>query len=76
VLACFIGECKAGVGRHAQNISPGELQTIFHWLYFHSLVNVTGVSLVKISVALFLLRLVPDRGYRIFVIGMIGMCLV
>jgi hypothetical protein len=75
VLACFIGECKAGVGRHIQYISPPELQTIYHWIYFHSLINMVGVSLVKISVALFLLRLVPGRWYNSFVIGIIGTCL-
>lgn len=76
VLVCFIGECKAGVGRHIQYISLGELQTIYHWVYFHSLINTVGVSLVKISIALFLLRLVPGRWYRNFIIGMIGKCLV
>jgi hypothetical protein len=33
-----------------------------------------GVSLVKISIALFLLRVVPGRWYRSFLIGIIGKC--
>jgi hypothetical protein len=35
-----------------------------------------GVSLVKISIALFLLRLAPGRWYKSFVIGTIGTRLV
>ena len=59
VFACFVGECKAGVGKHVKYISLPNYETIFHWIHFHSLTVMVGISLVKISIAFFLLRLVP-----------------
>lgn len=70
MFACFVGECKAGVGRHIQYISPANVETIYHWIYFHSLITVVGASLVKISIALFLLRFVLGKWYQRFLWAM------
>jgi hypothetical protein len=72
VLVCFISECQAGIGQHIQYISLPNVETIYHWIYFHSLIIMVGVRLVKISIALFLLRLVPGKWYKRFLIGIIG----
>ncbi|KXT12387.1 hypothetical protein AC579_1709 [Pseudocercospora musae] len=58
-FACFVGESHHGVGRHVQCISPSDYQEFAKWQWPHSLVVMWGVILVKISIALFLMRLVP-----------------
>ncbi|KAH6711072.1 hypothetical protein BKA61DRAFT_695010 [Leptodontidium sp. MPI-SDFR-AT-0119] len=65
VFACFVGEVYNGVGHHI--IHPKLLEnmmTIFHWSWFHGWVNVIGISSVKISIGLFLLRLVQGKWYK------------
>jgi hypothetical protein len=76
VFACFVGECKAGIGRHIQFISPSNLETIYHWLYFHSIIVTVGISLVKISVGLLLLRLMPGKWYQRFLWAMMSKCII
>lgn len=44
---------------------------IYHWEFFHSLLVMTGISLVKISIAFFLFRLVNERWYKHFLTGMV-----
>ncbi|KAI5358157.1 hypothetical protein Slin15195_G064840 [Septoria linicola] len=58
---CFVGETKDANanGRHIQCITPDEYQLFAKWQYVHSLVVMWGVILVKISIALFLMRLAP-----------------
>lgn len=66
VFACFVGEVYNGVGHHI--IHPKLLEnmmTIFHWSWFHGWVNVIGISSVKISIGLFLLRLVQGKWYKV-----------
>jgi len=70
VLICFIGETNHGVGMHTFSITPDEFVKMLHWQFFHSLIVTLGISLVKISVACFLLRLVPGKAYRWFLYGM------
>src|SRR5277367_5764026 len=55
VLVCFVYETKSGIGRDIQDIGPSEFQTLLHWQFYHSIMNMVGVSLVKISIGLFLL---------------------
>lgn len=71
VLICFIGETSHGIGMHLASIKPAELVKMLHWQYFHSLIVTVGISLIKLSVATFLLRLVPGKGYKIFLYCMI-----
>ncbi|CAL3967960.1 unnamed protein product [Diplocarpon coronariae] len=66
VFACYIGECANGKGMHTASLRPREIVMILHWQYFHSVIVTVGISLVKLSVAFFLLRLVPAKSYRIF----------
>lgn len=42
-----------------------------HWRYFHSLIIMVGISLVKISIACFLRRFVPNKNYQRFLLGSI-----
>ncbi|KXS97313.1 hypothetical protein AC578_10745 [Pseudocercospora eumusae] len=58
-FVCFVGESHHGVGRHLKCISPAAYQAFAKWQWAHSLVVMWGVILVKISIALFLMRLVP-----------------
>ena len=68
VLACFIGEVHNGVGHHITHPKLLEnMMTIFHWSWFHGWVNVIGISSVKISIGLFLLRLVQGKWYNVIV---------
>jgi len=71
VLICFVGETKLGVGRRSRDISTQALSKIDHWMFFHSLMVTIGISLVKISIAFFLLRLVQAKAYKRFLVGMI-----
>ncbi|KUJ14205.1 uncharacterized protein LY89DRAFT_131990 [Mollisia scopiformis] len=57
---------------HMSAIKPAELVKMLHWQYFHSLIVTVGISLIKLSVATFLLRLVPGKGYKIFLYCMIA----
>lgn len=58
---------------HALSIRPDELVRMLHWQFFHSLIVTVGISLIKLSVAFFLLRLVPGKTYKIFLYCIIGM---
>ncbi|EMC99556.1 hypothetical protein BAUCODRAFT_64029, partial [Baudoinia panamericana UAMH 10762] len=63
---CFIGESNWGLGRHAECIAPSDLEMFFKWQFYHSLWVMFGVVLVKISVALFLMRLAPRDLWKRF----------
>ncbi|KAE9370760.1 hypothetical protein N431DRAFT_40454 [Stipitochalara longipes BDJ] len=71
VFVCFIGETQHGVGMHTASITAEEFVKLLHWQFFHSLTVTLGISLIKISVAFFLLRLVPSKAYKWFLYGMI-----
>lgn len=57
---------------HTKDITYPELIKMLHWQFFHSLTVTLGISLIKLSVAFFLLRLVPGKAYKWFLYGMIG----
>lgn len=42
-----------------------------HWRFFHSLIIMVGISLVKISIACFLRRFVVGKNYKRFLVGSI-----
>lgn len=55
----FVYETKYAVGKHLQCIPQDDYEVFARWQYFHSLWVMIGVALVKISIAFFLMRLVP-----------------
>jgi hypothetical protein len=57
---------------HMASITPDMMVKMLHWQFFHSLIVTIGISLVKLSVAFFLLRLVPGKKYKMFLYGMIS----
>jgi FtsH-binding integral membrane protein len=57
---------------HNRDISKEQMVVIQHWTFYHNIFVTLGISLVKISVACFLVRLVPQKAYKIFLYCMIG----
>ena len=72
-LVCFIGECNAGMGRHAYYLKPENQSEIAHWQFYHSIVVMLGISFVKLSIGCVLLRFVSSKAYKRTIWGMIGM---
>jgi hypothetical protein len=60
-FVCFVGEINDAhsSGRHVACIATSNLEKFGRWQFVHSIIVMWGVVLVKISIALFLLRLVP-----------------
>ncbi|KAE8416456.1 hypothetical protein BDV36DRAFT_297015 [Aspergillus pseudocaelatus] len=70
VLACFVGESHHGVGLYSDDIKPGDFQILSEYMFYHAIVIVLGISLVKVSLALFLLRFAsPNKSLKRFIIG-------
>lgn len=69
---CFVGESKNGLGRHYQVVAKDNQEALLHWEFVHSLVSLFGLTMVKISVSLLLLRIATQRAYRIFLWILIG----
>lgn len=57
---------KLGVGHHAPALKLTNMGAILEWRFYAGLLVVAGVSLVKISVGLALLRLFQRKAHRIF----------
>ncbi|PMD44631.1 hypothetical protein L207DRAFT_579565 [Hyaloscypha variabilis F] len=75
VLLCFVEEVKLGVGHHtaaifAEPVLAANFSRVIEWLWIHALLNLVAIFFVKISVGLFLLRLVQGKGYKRFIIAM------
>ncbi|CZR51873.1 uncharacterized protein PAC_01750 [Phialocephala subalpina] len=65
VFICFVAEVDFGVGHRMSDPGlMGNVMKIFHWFFFHGLLNVFGISTVKVSIGFFLLRLVQGTIYR------------
>ncbi|OJD40489.1 phosphatidylserine decarboxylase [Diplodia corticola] len=73
VMVCFVQEIKYGLGKHAVvMLSDSVNYTKFSkWLYIHSLIIMVAVSAVKVSIALFLMRLAERTRKVRFLWGMI-----
>ncbi|KAI2996362.1 hypothetical protein CBS147346_9372 [Aspergillus niger] len=56
VLVCFVLEAQHGVGRFSKDITDEDEQVLSKLVYYHSLIVMVGLSLVKISLAVFLRR--------------------
>ncbi|KAK8240245.1 phosphatidylserine decarboxylase [Phyllosticta capitalensis] len=71
--ACFIVEVQYGLGKHTavMMVDADGYKMFTLWLYVHSIVVMCAVSSVKISIGLFLLRVVERTKYQRFMWGMI-----
>ncbi|KKK19412.1 hypothetical protein P175DRAFT_0443568 [Aspergillus ochraceoroseus IBT 24754] len=70
VLACFVGECDHGLGRFFKDIGPNDYELLAKWLWYHSIIIVLGISLVKISLGIFLIRFAGQKkGLKKFILG-------
>ncbi|GAB1201841.1 hypothetical protein APSETT445_000433 [Aspergillus pseudonomiae] len=70
VLACFVGESHHGVGLFSDDIKPEDFQVLSEYMFYHAIVIVLGISLVKVSLALFLLRFAsPNKNLKRFIVG-------
>ncbi|RAK83136.1 oxidoreductase [Aspergillus costaricaensis CBS 115574] len=56
VLVCFVLEAQHGVGRFSKDITDEDEQVLSKLVYYHSVIVMVGLSLVKISLAVFLRR--------------------
>ncbi|KAL2840429.1 hypothetical protein BJY01DRAFT_20918 [Aspergillus pseudoustus] len=62
VQACFVGETHVGLGQFSRTIAfRGTYGKISQWIWWHSLIVVLGISLVKISIGFFLLRFATQK---------------
>ena len=70
LLGCFIGESHHGVGSWSEDISPADSEKLSEYMFYHAIVIVLGISLVKISIGFFLLRFTSqNKILRWFIIG-------
>ena len=70
MFVCFVEEVKLGVGHHtsaifADPVLAANFSRIIEWPWIHALFNLVAIFFVKISVGLFLLRLVQGKGYKV-----------
>ncbi|OOF94013.1 hypothetical protein ASPCADRAFT_52348 [Aspergillus carbonarius ITEM 5010] len=56
VLICFVLEAQYGLGRYSKDISGEDNQMLSKLVFCHSIIVMVGLSLVKISLAVFLRR--------------------
>ncbi|KAK1138856.1 hypothetical protein N8T08_001727 [Aspergillus melleus] len=70
LLGCFIGESHHGVGSWSEDISPADSEKLSEYMFYHAIVIVLGISLVKISIGFFLLRFTSqNKILKWFIIG-------
>ncbi|KAL3464509.1 hypothetical protein BJX64DRAFT_286319 [Aspergillus heterothallicus] len=73
VQACFAGESHVGMGKYQAAITyEGTGGKLSQWVWWHSLIVVLGISLVKVSLGFFLLRFTAQKKWlKWFIIGSI-----
>ena len=59
--AFLVASYHYGLGRHIEYLSPYQFVQMAKWLWVGELTNLFAVYLVRVSVSLFLLRLVPHN---------------
>lgn len=72
LFTIFVGESKHGLGRHYETFIDTNMSSLLHWEFVHSLISLFGITAVKISVSLLLLRIATRRYYRIFLWSLIS----
>ncbi|KAI6836183.1 hypothetical protein KC340_g5004 [Hortaea werneckii] len=70
-FTCFVGETRNGLGRHFSCLSDEDRSVLAHWQFFHNLSVMFGVVFVKISIAVFLMRLAPKPEWKRYLWGAI-----
>jgi hypothetical protein len=70
---CLCGESSYGMGRHREWQQPWMFEPYFRWLFAHGLMVMLGVVLVKISIAFFLMRIVLQKRWNVFLWCSVGM---
>lgn len=71
---CFVLQGLHGLGRHQRIIDPLDLIQMNHVGFWQSIISATGaMALLKVSIALNLLRLSPSRWYTWSLWSSIGM---
>ncbi|PGH18780.1 hypothetical protein AJ79_00193 [Helicocarpus griseus UAMH5409] len=71
-MTTFVGETYHGLGRHFLAIDMEDFPTFGKYIFFNAIFLVTGISLVKISLGFFLLRVAQHSRWRKFIIFMIA----
>jgi hypothetical protein len=71
-LVCFVGMVQHGAGLSSKDIPAEWNEGLSFWSYIIGPFCTTGISLVKISVGLFLRRFVPKGWQQHFILGMIA----
>ena len=62
-----------GLGRHFYYLTPSQLSNTFKWLWAAEPTNLFAVYLVRLSISLFFLRLVPPKKvYKLLIWGTIA----
>ncbi|KAI4183620.1 MAG: hypothetical protein L6R41_005300 [Letrouitia leprolyta] len=69
--AFLINAYHLGLGRHIVYVPPGNISETFKWLWAAEPTNLFAVFLVRLSIALFFLRLVPPKRRYIWTIWII-----
>jgi hypothetical protein len=69
---CLCGESSYGMGRHREWQQPWMFEPYFRWLFAHGLMVMLGVVLVKISVAFFLMRIMIQKRWKVFLWSSVG----
>lgn len=71
---CLCGESQYGMGRHREWQQPWMMRPYLQWLFAHNLLVMWGVLLVKISIAFFLMRIMLQKGWKIFLWVSVSKC--
>jgi hypothetical protein len=71
-LVCIILEVPYGLGKYLSVIQmdPTKYQQLLKVRYVHQIICNAAVTVVKISVSLFLLRFATKKAYRLFLHGL------
>jgi hypothetical protein len=64
IWGCFIGESHSALGKHWQEITPKMLLMYSKWQFAHGMLMVWALHGMKISFAIFLLRLSNGKIFR------------
>jgi hypothetical protein len=71
-FVCFVGEAYDGLGRHEKCMALLDLDNLLEWQFFHGILILLGVVFVKISIAFFLMRIVPNDHWKRFLWVAVG----
>ena len=66
--AFLINSYHYGLGRHIYYLEPGQITQTFKWLWAAEPTNLFAVFLVRLSICLFFLRLIPPKKIYLWII--------